>query len=328
MTREVVFPLVIIALLIVAPVTAFAFTHGRIKTASKFVRALCWSLRIASLIPWLGVVLFLAWLGATSRDYDPDVTKWIEVHRPAESAEHEIWLYAANRSDVAWRVAKQGDDVRAHLFGWREILRIVFARPPFVPRAGQFSGGRAFHVNDGWLVGFNEGEFGAALYWFSNDGSRKYKISDDQIVDFMATPTGIIAIQGLTHLGMSYGSVVELAKNTDTGHWVSRERKSLPQAPESFVRSKDGHLFIALSDSLALLTPDNKLEVLATSADWVRPDTLVMSADESKIYIGTWQYVCEYGMQTKSFRYLIPDLTLLNRLPKEEEDRMRQQYRQ
>jgi hypothetical protein len=327
-TRDVLFPCLIIALLIVAPVTAFALTNGRAKTASKLVKALCWSLRIASLVPWLGVVLFLTWLAANSRDYDPDVTKWIEIRRPTESAEHEIWLYAANRSNVEWMLARRGDDVRAHLFGWREMLKRLFALPPFVPRAEQFSGGRAFHVNDGWLVGFNEGEFGAALYWFSNDGSRKYKISDDQVVDFMATPTGIIAIQGLAHLGLGEGSVVELAKNPDTGCWVSKERKSLPQAPESFVRSKDGDLFIALSDSLALLTPDNKLEVLVQSTDWVRPDTLVTSADESKIYIGTWQYVCEYDMQTKNFRYLIADLTFLNRLPKGEEERMRQGYRQ
>jgi len=184
-----------------------------------------------------------------------------------------------------------------------------------------------FKLTIGWLVGFNEGEFGAALYWFRNDGSRKYKVSDDQIVDFMATPTGIIAIQGLAH-GLDYGSVVELAKNPDTGRWGSKEQKILPQAPMSFVRSNDGRLFITLSDSLAVLTSDNKLEVLVKSTDWVRPDTLVTSADESKIYVGTLQYVCEYDMQTKSLRYLIPDLTFLNRLPKEEEERMRQQYRQ
>lgn len=327
MTPDVLFPRLIIALLIVAPVTAFALTHGRAKTASKLVKTLCWNLRIASLVPWLGLVLLLTWLAANSRDYDPDVTKWIEVQRPIESGEHEIWFYAANRSHMIWMLARRGDDVCAHLFGWREILKRVLAPPPFVPRAGQFSGGRAFHVNDGWLVGFNEGEFGAALYWFSNDGGKKYKISDDQIVDFMATPTGIIAIQGLAHMGMSDGSVVELAKNPDTGRWVSSERRSLPQAPESFVRSKDGRLFLALSDSLAFLTPDNQLEVLVKSTDWVRPDTIVTSADESKIYIGTLQYVCAYDMQTKSFRYLIPDPTFQNRLPKEEEERMRQQYR-
>ena len=327
MTPDVWFPRLIIALLIVAPVTAFVLTHGRGKTGSKREKALCWSLRIASLVPWFGLGLILAWFAANSRDYDPDVTKWIEVQRPTERAEHHIWFYAANRSHMIWVVARRGDDVRAHLFGWREILKNAFVPPPFVPRAEQFSGGRVFHVDDGWLVGFNEGEFGAALYWFSNDGGKKYKISDDQIVDFMATPTGIIAIQGLAHMGMSDGSVVELTKNAETGRWVSKERKSLPQAPESFVRSRDGRLFIGLSDSLALLTPDNQLEVLVKSTDWVRPDTLVTSADESKIYIGTLQYVCEYDMQTKSFRYLLPDLTFQNRLPKEEEERMRRQYR-
>ena len=32
-------------------------------------------------------------------------------------------------------------------------------------------------VADGWLVGFNAGEFGGGLWWFSFDGKRSKRIS-------------------------------------------------------------------------------------------------------------------------------------------------------
>ena len=53
--------------------------------------------------------------------------------------------------------------------------------------AQQIVGGRhrpSARVDDGWLVGFNKGEFGAALYWFSADGKQNYKISDHQVWEF------------------------------------------------------------------------------------------------------------------------------------------------
>src|SRR5207244_13251840 len=92
----------------------------------------------------------------------------------------------------------------------------------FVPKDDHFVGaGAVQQVNDGWLVGFNQGEFGAALYWFSNDGQQKYKISDAQVVDFMRTPRGIIAIQGLAHLSISEGSLIDIARTSDSKRWHS-----------------------------------------------------------------------------------------------------------
>ena len=224
-------------------------------------------------------------------------------------------------------MARHGDKVRAHLVGWREALKWLLLRQPFIPRVDQFSTYRAFHVRDGWLIGFNDGEFGAALYWFSNNGTRNYKISDDQVVDFLSTPQGVIAIQGLAHMGVSYGSLIRITQDAKTGRWRSIEIKGLPEAPESFVRLDDGRIFLALSNSLAVVTSDNQLETLITSTDWVRPDTIAASVDASKIYVGTLQYVCEYDVQTKRFRYLVPSMSFVNKLSKDQEDDIRKSYR-
>jgi hypothetical protein len=318
------FLLVAVALLFVAPIIAFVFTQKSVETGSTLWKRIGWSLRVLSLLPWVGLLSLLIWCAATSRDYDPDVTKWVEVERPGADAEHQIWAVAANRSDVLWQLARHGDEVRAHLFGWREVVAWLGSRLWFAPRAGDLRTYKPFHVRDGWLVGFNEGEFGAALYWFSSDGQRSYKIADDQVVDFMSTPQGIIAIQGLP--GMEDCSVVRLAPEAKSGRWTSTKIKSLPDAPKSFARLNDGRMFLALHGALAVITADNQLEILVTPTDWVRPDTIVTSADASKIYVGAQQYVCEYDMVSRKFRYLVPNLSFVNKLPKEEEENIRKAY--
>jgi hypothetical protein len=262
--------------------------------------------------------VFIALFTAKSPDYDPDVTKWVEIKRPKDPHYADV----ADAFDWQWIVARRGNKVYAHVVGWREVLKWLIARAPFVPRVNnpEFVDYKAFHVRDGWLIGFNEGEFGAALYWFSNDGLRNYKISDDQVVDFMNTPHGILAIQGLAHMGFNFGSVIQIAEESKTGRWTSIELKSLPEEPQSFLRLNDGRMFIVLYSSLVLLNPDNHLETLTESALWTRPDTIVASPDARRVYVGTSPYVCEYDMQTKQLRYLVPDQRLAERLSKNRDE--------
>ena len=54
-------------------------------------------------------------------------------------------------------------------------------------------------ISDGWIIGFNAGEFGAGLWWFSPDGKKREKISEDQVVGFFVTDAGLLALEGLAH---------------------------------------------------------------------------------------------------------------------------------
>ena len=215
----------------------------------------------------LAAIAILAAIGISqtaraSRAYNSDVTKWIEIQPSSKSAEHQIWYLAADYCDFSWIVAREEGVVRATLTANADDRRIV-DHPPFQTKAENFSGGYAFQrVDDGWLVGFNEGEFGAALYWFSSDGRQKYKISDHQVESFMTTPKGIIAIEGLAHMGLSEGSLIGCKRDPKSQRWVAAELKRFPQAPEAFIRLSDGRLIVALSDSLVALTPDYKMKTL------------------------------------------------------------------
>jgi hypothetical protein len=280
----------------------------------------------------LGIVAaFSVELSAAAQSYDPDISKWQEVPVPPESraADRAIFFNAANNNaSIEWQIRKDGDKILARLT--ENPVAQSSPRPNFVPKAEHFSGGFAVQrVEDGWLVGFNDGEFGAALYWFSKDGRQKYKISDDQVVDFMRTPQGIIAIQGLAHLTLSEGSVIRVDRSSDAGRWRSVTIKKLPQAPEAFLRLSNSALIIVLSDSLVSLADDN-LTTLIKSSDWgvLYPNSVVANADESKIYVGMRQFVAEFDLRTHKLRYLIPDLKFVRRLPKKTEEGIRREYSQ
>jgi hypothetical protein len=239
-----------------------------------------------------------------------------------------IWSSAANYSKVEWQIKRDGNVIHATVRS--NPVAQSSARPNFVPKAEQFVGADAIqHVDDGWLIGFNQGEFGASLCWFSEDGRQKYRISDDQVVDFMRTPQGIIAIQGLAHLSISEGSLIAIARDPASKRWRSTLIQKLLEAPEAFVRLSNGTLIIILSDSLVSLSPDNKLTTLIRCADWggLYGNSVALSPDESKIYIGMRQFVAEIELRTNKLRHLLPNQSFLNHLPKEDERRLREIYK-
>jgi hypothetical protein len=107
-------------------------------------------------------------VGAAQPEYPREIARWQEVSIPPSSDQgaRMVWFYAANYSEYNWRVYLDRGQVCAQVTpGARREQR---ERPKFIPKAGQFRDASAFaRVEDGWLVGFNDGEFGAALYWFN-----------------------------------------------------------------------------------------------------------------------------------------------------------------
>ncbi len=153
--------------------------------------------------------------------------------------------------------------------------------------------GRQFttKVDDGWLVGFNAGEFGASLWWFSPDGHRRYKISDDQVVEFLVTPMGLIALQGLAHLMMSEGSIIKLTKNAQGG-WQSMVLAPLGDAPEAAALDADGSLLVLTTRRQERVLPSGEVRVLLRDGVWwgFYPNSMVR-ARSGDFYVGMRYYV-------------------------------------
>ena len=183
-------------------------------------------------------------------------------------------------------------------------------------------------VGDGWLVGFNHGEWGGALYWFSSDGKRNYKVSDHQIVQFFGLADGLYAIEGLAHMTMSEGSIIRISRGSDRLHWRADTFTKLPFAPYAVSVRQDNTMLVTLSDALVSIDGRGKVKTLLTNPPWIGlyPNSSVVSADGQKLYIGMRQFVEEIDLQTTKSRLLIPSEEFLNKLPAEDEQRIRSQY--
>lgn len=250
--------------------------------------------------------------------YPRDIARWQEVSVPRETDQgaRMAWFYAANYSRHEWRVFAERDQVCAHLTTANDPN--PKEQPKFTPKAGKFHGASSFAaVEDGWIVGFNRGEFGAALFWFSRDGRRNYKVSDHQVVDFFSLSDGLHAIEGLAHLDMSTGSVIRIARPRPNARWKAATAIKLPFAPYAISVRRDGTMLITLSDSLVSIGPDRKIHTLLSDPPWrgLYPNSSLLSPDERKLYVGMRQFVGEFDLSTKELRLLIPSNAFLNKRP-------------
>lgn len=264
---------------------------------------------------------------AAELNFDPDVTKWEEVIRPPKTnaGAYAVWDYAASYSELEWHMFMKEGEPRAQLRD--KSFQEHGERPRFIPKVAKFGRGAPTfaRVDDGWLVGFNDGEWGGAFYWFREDGKRNYKISDHQIEQFFMLPTGIHAIEGLAHISTGHGSVVCVSRKKRGGRWRASEVVKLPAAPSAISLRQDGTMLITLSDRLVAITPEHRVETLLANPNWIGlyASSSVLTRDERKLYLGMRQFVVEVDLNTKKLRFLIPSKEFLNRLPKDQEERIR-----
>jgi len=266
-------------------------------------------------------------IGAALPEYPREVRQWQEVSLPSRDDEYRMtaWFEAADHFSKSWewRVFVEHDQVYAQLSS--EAQPSHRDRPEFSPKAEEFSTqpNTAFmRVSDGWLTGFNDGEFGAALYWFSRDGQQHYKISDHQVVDFFSGVDGIYAIEGLGHMGVSSGSVIRIALAQPGGRWQASTVVKLPSDPCTVSTRRDGTLFITSPRCIVSVGRDRRVTTLLQDPWWYRPTSAVLSPDEQKLYIGMEYFVGEFDIPAKTLRLLLPSDAFLEPF-REAEKRLR-----
>ena len=273
-------------------------------------------------ISFLGVAITA--IGAAFPEYPREVRQWQQVSLPPKDDEYRMtaWFEAASffSKSWEWRVFVEHDHVCARLSS--EPPREAKERPRFTPKTQEFVARDETalqRVEDGWLVGFNDGEFGGALYWFSREGQQHYKISNHQVVDFFSGLDGIYAIEGLGHMGYSSGSVIRIAPAEPGGRWQASTVVKLPLAPCTVSTRRDGTMFITSPHCIVAVGRDRRLTTLLRDPWWYRPTSAVLSPDEQKLYIGMDYFVGEFDIPARTLRLLVPSDTFLEPFREAEE---------
>lgn len=181
---------------------------------------------------------------------------------------------------------------------------------------------RAFYhhvqqVDDGWLIGFDRGEWGGDLLWFNIDGSKKkILLFNENVRGLVKSSTGIFVVTGLNHLAIYSGKIFHVQKRED-GNWNAKllvdfrgiphtftqestdsllvvagnRNKSSLKTSDTFVEEPDNH-FVKESGDLWRVKTNGKVDSLLISdrLSTMQPNSMTLS-QTGVIYLGAWRFV-------------------------------------
>jgi len=248
------------------------------------------------------VVLALG-LGVTvSTQASESISTWKVLAPPKPGS---VQWYCENFADIVWQVALKGETVEVKGLTFEELYDVYFNSAARTP---QFSFGklrdfprRFVEVDDGFVVGYNKGEWGGKLYWFARDGKSRYRISDHQVTEFVRHGTDLYAFEGLSHLGLDHGSMIKLERRD--GRWSARTIAKLAGEPGPYVvDGSERVLIIAGGDKLVSLDFAGTQRVLHESAPGFGRASSIVRAPDGAIFVGAGRVVIRLVPQGSSFR--------------------------
>lgn len=187
----------------------------------------------------------------------------------------------------------------------RTYLPFKTPTPKSYSKMEEFSGKRSFiKVDDGYLVAFWRGEFGASMFWFSDDGTSNYKIPGASAVQFISRDGEIFAINGLAHLNMSSGRILKITKVNDK--WVASTYVELPFAPYTILLDSKNDFIVVMSNNLIRVTKKKKIRTILKTDFWegLYPTSSVIEDDN--VYIGMRKGIYQFNLGTRESKWLLP----------------------
>ncbi len=159
---------------------------------------------------------------------------------------------------------------------------------------------RFVEVANGFLVGYNKGEWGGKLYWFSRDGKSRYRISDHQVTGFVRHGGDLFAFEGLSHMGPGRGSMIKLKEHG--GKWTARTIVKLADEPGPYVADGPDRVLLLVGRSLLSLNFAGSQQVLHQSPTGFGRASSLVRAPDGAIFIDADRVVIRLTPEGSSFR--------------------------
>ena len=220
---------------------------------------------------------------------------WAKVGRPGDR-HPGLW-------DVRdWKVSLQG-----------QVLKIQDYQPPAVrckfpfriksatPDDGIYGDCVYERVNDGWLVGYNAGEFGGSLWWVSADGRRSTRLSRENVVAFAELSTEKLVLVGLSHLGGHRGKVLKIGGPTPSG-WKVKTLVDLKAAPRAVLKESPSSLLLLTEESLFRIGKTEGLRRRWKGTRFIWYTKSMVRTQTRIIFIGTRHFVIKLTPTQGGFR--------------------------
>jgi hypothetical protein len=190
---------------------------------------------------------------------------WVQGRAPIGSLEEGSELLCANYSRHQWRVETESPDKIAIFDSEQEKSPTVAFPPHFVRTKEMLGKAIEFKAGDGWLIGFDAGEFGGGLWWSNADGSETKPLTGENVQVIVQRRKELLVLTGLAHLSMDQGTIYSYLPANKASQLV--RVGDLGSAPGAATFQEDGALLIATERRVLKLMPDNRLRELYRNED-------------------------------------------------------------
>ncbi len=198
--------------------------------------------------------------------------------------------YCANWSKREWNVAADGDAVAISQHNSR--------------------GGRPLAVipfRGGWLTGSDRGEWGGELSWSNHDRTRTSTLAEENIVGFVETEFGTLALAGLDHLGLSRGMVLSISREGPLPPSATFYAP-LDGAPYGFTKDLSGNVIVVTTKGIVRVKSKGEVQKLsAANYGSLYPGSVAITSS-GVIYVGMRHFVTRLTPANGSYRedWLVP----------------------
>ena len=168
--------------------------------------------------------------------------------------------------------------------------------PPQLKLSKEMIGSRSLlKTSDGWLIGFDAGEFGGGLWWFSQDGSNVKKLMGENVHAIYKTPSGVFVLAGLAHLGLDRGGLYQFV---DTPEKISLKYvTTLGASPEASMLDHDGNILIATMHGVLRVDKDARVRTIYKSDEWLIYPTSITEDSTGGIFVGMRFFILQVTPQ-------------------------------
>ena len=141
-----------------------------------------------------------------------------------------------------------------------------------------------FELDNGWLIGFDKGEWGGALYWFDKNGDHSYEITTGNIKDIVKVGNKIYVLEGLAHRDSNDGQILQLMFKRQK--WTATPYFDLNKVPYVSASNEKNKLIIITSDEVIEFSVKKKKTKSIYKGFWniLYPNSLVI--EDSNCYVG------------------------------------------
>jgi hypothetical protein len=199
------------------------------------------------------VFLALIILLTSETNSEADLTQagFVALSQPPSQAD----LRCGNYSKTEWSVSVSDGQLQVSEYtNSNSMDKLPFDYDPSPDRLGRRNVMKL--PDDGWLVGFDAGEFGGGLWWFSSNGERNLRLKPpnstpihpndifraENVQGFAQQGGEILVFMGLDHLGVRSGRIFRIVQQSR--QWTLSLLTVLDACPTAWVVNRNSLLVL------------------------------------------------------------------------------------